>query len=326
MKKRITILGTVMFLFSAISFSQVENGLVGKYSFNQGNANNEMPGKHGVVTGATLTTDRFGNLSHAYYFDGQDDYITLGDSSIIKPVEGSISLWARMTAVSNAGAGMVYNPIFISRNSDNKGSKFEGCGIYLQMNANPKILAITTDSVTESERYMFSNQTVIENEWKHYVITYNFDSLSFYVDGELQNTIFKGFNSYFSVTDSVVLGATIRSQLRYFNGSIDDVRIYNRVINSSEVDELFNEPDPTTVSIADFGNPTSLKFYPNPATSQLSVLGEMPKELLVYDLLGNKVTQVSSSKNINVESLARGQYILQAIYKDKTVSNKFIKQ
>lgn len=50
-------------------------GLVAWYPFN-GNANDEsVNNSHGVVTGAALTTDRFGNPNSAYYFDGQNDFI-----------------------------------------------------------------------------------------------------------------------------------------------------------------------------------------------------------------------------------------------------------
>ena len=50
------------------------NGLVGWWPFN-GNANDESGnGNNGTVNGASLTTDRFGNLSNAYLFDGLDDF------------------------------------------------------------------------------------------------------------------------------------------------------------------------------------------------------------------------------------------------------------
>jgi hypothetical protein len=53
------------------------NGLIGYYPFN-GNANDESGnGRHGVVHGATLASDRFGRTARAYHFDDLDAGILL---------------------------------------------------------------------------------------------------------------------------------------------------------------------------------------------------------------------------------------------------------
>ena len=50
-------------------------GLVAHYPFN-GNANDESGnGNNGIVYGATLTVDRFGNTNKAYDFNGSTTYI-----------------------------------------------------------------------------------------------------------------------------------------------------------------------------------------------------------------------------------------------------------
>jgi len=46
-----------------------------------GNANDSSGnGNSGTISGATLTTDRFGSANNAYYFDGVDDIISVGDN------------------------------------------------------------------------------------------------------------------------------------------------------------------------------------------------------------------------------------------------------
>ena len=55
----------------------ITNGLVAAYEFT-GNANDTSgSGHHGVVNGATLTTDRFGNPNSAYSFDGISDFVSI---------------------------------------------------------------------------------------------------------------------------------------------------------------------------------------------------------------------------------------------------------
>ena len=75
------------FLLAASSaFAQVPsyvptNGLVGWWPFN-GNANDESGlGNNGIVSGSTLTSDRFGNANSAYLFDGVNDYIRITDNN-----------------------------------------------------------------------------------------------------------------------------------------------------------------------------------------------------------------------------------------------------
>ena len=71
-------------------------GLITFYPFN-GNANDESGnGNHGAVNGATLTNDRLSNSNSAYYFDGINDYIDLGNSDLFSLGlydNFSISVW-----------------------------------------------------------------------------------------------------------------------------------------------------------------------------------------------------------------------------------------
>lgn len=90
------------------------DGLIAHYPF-CGNANNAttVPGLHGTVVGATLTSDRFGNANSAYLFDGDlnangiglPDQIKLGTSSKLKfnSNQMSISCWIKRIGTSLSG-------------------------------------------------------------------------------------------------------------------------------------------------------------------------------------------------------------------------------
>jgi hypothetical protein len=70
------IIAYVLFGINIKAQIDLNNGLVAYYPFN-GNANDESGnGKNGTVSGAVLTSDRFGNLISAYIFDGTNDYIS----------------------------------------------------------------------------------------------------------------------------------------------------------------------------------------------------------------------------------------------------------
>lgn len=76
-----TTLPAATFDYQVYDCTDISDGLVACYPFT-GNADDESGnGNHGVVIGATLTEDMFGNSESAYYFDGVNDYIRVPHSS-----------------------------------------------------------------------------------------------------------------------------------------------------------------------------------------------------------------------------------------------------
>jgi hypothetical protein len=86
-------------------FNEVlRNGIIGYWPFS-GNANDlTNNGNNGTVHGANLTTDRFGNESSAYSFDGVDDYISIENSTSFNLNSISISLWYYESSIPNKGS------------------------------------------------------------------------------------------------------------------------------------------------------------------------------------------------------------------------------
>ena len=82
--------------------TSLRNGLVGYFPF-CGNANDASGnGNNGNVTGATLTTDRFGNLNSAYNFSGTNQYISVAASNL-PTTSRSTSLWFKTPDPSYRG-------------------------------------------------------------------------------------------------------------------------------------------------------------------------------------------------------------------------------
>ena len=75
------------------------NGLVGWWGFNGNAQDGSGNGNHGTVNGATLTTDRLGNLNKAYFFDGIDDFIEILFHSSLNSSNGSISAWIKSNGI-----------------------------------------------------------------------------------------------------------------------------------------------------------------------------------------------------------------------------------
>jgi hypothetical protein len=325
MKTRLLLLCFI--LISSLINAQIANGLVADYSFNTGDATDQAGSNDGTVFGATLTTDRFGNANSAYYFDGITNYISLGSSSIVKQSTGTISVWVNIDAISNTGTGYAYNPIIVCKNDQFGGSYFEGYAMYVAMNDN-KIAVINTESQTSNEKYMFSNSAFSNDSWHHIVMAYDNDSLWFYSNGQLEGKILKSFSSTFSASEIVSLGTSNSlGNNRFFNGGIDDVRFYNRVLSSSEVNELFNEENPLTASITEnIKTNKEIQIYPNPASSSIQINVTEPTAISIYSVVGEVVSSflIESKLTIDLSSFKTGVYFLKDEKSNKTV--KFIKK
>jgi hypothetical protein len=82
----------------------------------------------------------------------------------------------------------------------------------------------------------------------------------------------------------------------WLNGSIDDIRIYNRAINACDVDSLFDEPTNITTKIDENLNANSIKIYPNPSNNKLTInlknnASKGGYEIKIYNTLSQQVFQ-----------------------------------
>jgi len=73
--------------------------------------------------------------------------------------------------------------------------------------------------------------------WHHIVVTYNTSLLSLYVNGQLNASVAHTTNAA-TVADNLFIGR--RTDNFFFNGSIDEVLIFNRSLSANEVGVLFN--------------------------------------------------------------------------------------
>ena len=80
-------------------------------------------------------------------------------------------------------------------------------------------------------------------EWKHIVCLKNGNILRTYMDAVLQDELVAG-SSVINYVNPYLSIARWYSGGRYFHGSIDDVRMYNRGLNDIEVMLLYNEENP----------------------------------------------------------------------------------
>jgi hypothetical protein len=224
-------------LISEIAHSQVSSGLVAKYSFNNGNANDEIGTNHGTVNGAILTTDRFGNPNRAYSFTN-GEYITLPDNPSVKSPVMTVSMWVKIDGY-NPGAN---NQNFIYSIVNSKTNAYFGAYAMCVYSNTGDFLSVNQNNPSQNVTGISLNSN--SGNWQHYVLSMDNDSLKMYIDAQKQWSYFKGFTTTYS-SDSVYIGASgSTTYAGFLNGSVDDIRVYDRELTASEVTTLFNEPNP----------------------------------------------------------------------------------
>ncbi len=317
-------------LFCSLAFftnAQVDNGLIAKYSFNAGNANDEVGAINGTVNGATLTNDRFGNPNAAYSFDG-DDYIDFGDDPVFQFEwnDFSYSIWFKLDTAQYA---YMFGKSDFQTNYGMLIGSSATDPLDLTFGTNFRLLHMEDGEL----RYVNSTPTDTTN-WHHAVVVHRYeDSTSLYIDNQFigsDTTFYQHDPEGFNVAGkNLMLGKHSVFNI-YFRGDADDIRMYDRALNLSEIDSLYNMPN--TLGVESMEKATT-SVYPNPAMNTIyiqsgSVLKGMQIDVLSID--GQRVlsTDVSSNDKVqlDVSALANGTYIIRIETSEGTTTSKFIKE
>lgn len=196
------------------------------YPFN-GNADDASGnGNDGISYGATIANDRFGNTSSAYYFDGINDYINT--NTFFDFQERSVSFWAKSNVINGSGVnscGAIWQDHYINN-----------YGV-IQANFVDNVLQLDAGG---SAPYYYAN--ISTNTWIHIVLVRTADFTKYYVDGLLVATEASGdLGSTINPYNSFVIGTDRTLSQRFFDGTVDDIRIYSDAVTQCEVLALFNE-------------------------------------------------------------------------------------
>jgi len=233
-----------IFLNATVQASNLQKGLVGWWKFN-GNAKDNTPyANNGTVTGATLTADRKGQANKAYSFDGSSNYIDAGNNSVLNIVNDiSIEVWEKRNVIGTWQA-------LVDRRDIGSGNSINYLLVWTNDN---KILFNYREIGTQANQIWATTDSFTDTAWHNIVLTYTFGvgtSIKVYVDGQLKAGSWAGSNGNavpVNVSNSYLnVGKTVNNYY-YFNGSIDDVHIYNRVLSATEITDLYEEYDPGIV-------------------------------------------------------------------------------
>jgi hypothetical protein len=218
----------------------ITEGLVACYPFD-GNANDASGnGNHGIVKGATLTEDRFGNADSAYTFNGINNYIHLSSLDSIGFNNGTVTLWFKLATGFHTG-----NKNINLFSKDNQ--SYEQNVIEAFFDDNTGKIKLDYGDFGQS---IFSDSDSWDYQWYHLAFTWGSIGLKMYVNGIRQadtSDIVSPVNA-----DTITHIGTHQATASFFKGEIDDILIYNRALSDTEIKQLYNgteEPCEPEVSV-----------------------------------------------------------------------------
>lgn len=230
-------------LFLVCYFLTGQTAPVAKFTFNDGKDYDEVSGNKAKLINIAPAKDRFGNDNHAVFISGSSySYINLGTYKSLKPTHGTIAMWFKLDGFIYSGKGEAYNPLLLTKQTS-LDDFYESYAIYYFHLFKKLVFISSRDSLLQTIAYSKENEFI--SKWFHVAITFDNTALSIYVNGKHEGSMPRNYETTYLDADSVMVGHTAnKKNQRYTAGSVDDVEFYDRVLTGTEINDLYNAPNP----------------------------------------------------------------------------------
>lgn len=263
------VFNTIAVLAGLSIATTAQAGLVGHWGFDEGSNGTlattaDLSGNGHTATGfggASYTVGRIGN--GALSLDGSAAYVqVIGSAGSALDIAGSqytVAWWARANATSSGIQAMIGNDdgadyangvlLYYINDGSLWASQIKAGGT---SNADTQTVATGYD-VTNPPISIADGSQV--GEWVHFAMTFDESTgfRNFYVNGIHFGAYATADKAGAGSTD-VFFGRYTVNNLGYFNGDLDDIRIYDNALSQVEIQELLTAvPEPSSMALLGFG-------------------------------------------------------------------------
>lgn len=213
------------------------NGIMAWYPFSGNSGDSSGNGNNGTCFGSTLTSGRFGNPNSAYSFGGSGQYISIPNSPSLNPYNAlTLNAWIYHYTVNSREK-------YIAKLNPADASDF---GYGLGYDSGNLHALWETDSCQPAtiggaaDTIAFTFDTGF---WNMYTMTLSDAGVvNEYIDGILLRTtptgrIYKGCDT---TSSTLQFGYWWSSDPQWFNGKLDDIGLWNRVLSPCEIRHLYD--------------------------------------------------------------------------------------
>ncbi|MDZ7959418.1 MAG: LamG-like jellyroll fold domain-containing protein [Aulosira sp. DedQUE10] len=214
--------------YDGASLATIDHGLIGRWQFDESSgltATDTVQNNNGTLVNNPNPQWSTGKFNGALRFDGVDDYVSVPSSPSLNLNGGTFtqSVWIYSQITDNGYHGILgYQPVGSSS------GRYPGIWVYDQT----KIHAGFGDG---SNWNSFTTGDVLKlNAWNNVVTSFDGTAYKTYVNGqEVYST-----NQFAGRKPAATQQLNIGRVDNYFQGQIDDVRIYNRALSAAEISSL----------------------------------------------------------------------------------------
>jgi glucose/arabinose dehydrogenase len=208
------------------------SGLVAAYAFGEGSGSSVADatgnGLNGAISGATWTTG--GKYGSALSFDGVNDWVTVNDANALDLTTAmTVEAWVYPTA---SGSGSWRNVLIKERAGG------EVYNLYANANTNAPVTFVVRAADPSATPDARGTTPLPLNTWTHLAVTYDGTTLRLFVNGTQVGTRAVS-GALLTSTGALRLGGN-SVWGEFFQGRLDEVRIYNRALTTTEIQADMN--------------------------------------------------------------------------------------
>ena len=211
-------------------------GLIAYWSFDDSTAADKSGNDHDLqLFGPTLQKGIKGN---ALEFDGENDFAEISHSSMFNSNAKTISFWffksndtIKDTPNKSDFEGLIWKAFDTTQQRPFS---------FLLINQSLPFRVAFQLGNNESDFFRSNAEAIVHQQWYHVVGVSDETKILLYINGTLESSLqFKG--TIVQNNSHIVLGkaSVITDPTRYFNGKIDELLFYNRVLTEEEIQTLY---------------------------------------------------------------------------------------
>ena len=214
-----------------IRYHYNRGGPIGYWKFDEGSATTTFDSSGNNNTGylqnnMATTSWTSGKYGSALLFDGVNDFVNMGD--VIEGLSAySVSAWIKLASLPGTDAHyriVGKNNIF---------------GFSIFNSGFPRIHFNNGNGGSWSSRYTLGATQLSTGTWYFVTATLNGTDTRVYVDGKLDDVKTSDYSGIGSAVNNMTIGAMDGAQ--FFNGLIDDVRVYNYARTPEQILQDYNQ-------------------------------------------------------------------------------------
>jgi hypothetical protein len=225
-----------IFLFLSVLnvslFADINSGLVAHYKFDD-NLNDSIGSNNGTASNGTLPFS-IGKHGKALDLSGTSEYVKLTSAPLTGTTPYTLVVWAKNNQTT---IGSYSGLVQFGTTSTNQ-------LVRLDLQSNTSLFASwwSTESAIDASSAFTNGGAFNDDKWHMIVSQWDGNTThKVWVDNvEVSSLNWSGLNIVDTVANAMI-GKTVNSS---FTGLIDDVRIYNRALSSTDINELFNYSAP----------------------------------------------------------------------------------